>query len=93
MPTAGKAVLHMPTVTLYTQPGCHLCEAVEQVIRRVQGTHGFDLSIRSILDDPEDEARYHEAIPVVCVNGKEIARHRLTEADLEAALDAADARQ
>jgi glutaredoxin len=79
----------MPHVTLYTKPGCHLCEAVEQVIAEAAKVRGFDFVVRNILDTPEDHERYRNAVPVVCVDGAEVARHRLSLAELHTALDRA----
>ena len=76
-------------VTLYTKPGCHLCEAVEQVIRRVRRRMAFELVVRDILEDATDFERYALDIPVVTVDGREVARHRLDAGVLEAALEAA----
>ena len=77
------------TITLYTKPGCHLCEAVHQVIETVRRRRGFQLVIRDILADPQDFERYQYAIPVVLLDGAEIARYRLTAEALEAHLDRA----
>lgn len=77
----------MHAVTLYTKPGCHLCEAVEAVIASVASRRPLRLSVRNILDDPADFERYRHEIPVVSVDGREIARYRLTGAELNAALD------
>lgn len=76
----------MDQVTLYSKPGCHLCEAVEQVIQAVARRRPLELLVRNILDDPADFDRYQYEIPVVFVNGAEVARYRLTPAELEAAL-------
>ena len=78
-----------PIVTLYTKPGCHLCEAAKQVIAAVRRQQPFDLVVRNILDDPAAFDRYRHAIPVVLVNGLEVARHRLAHGELIAALGAA----
>jgi hypothetical protein len=75
-----------PTITLYTKPACHLCEAVHQVIEAVRQSRAFHLDIRNILDDPYDFERYQHAIPVVLLDGVEIARYRLTAAELQAHL-------
>jgi hypothetical protein len=75
-----------PTVTLYTKPGCHLCEAVEQVITQVARRRPLDVVLRNILDDPADFERYQHEIPVVLLDGVEIARYRLTAGELEAAI-------
>ena len=78
--------MKMSTVTLFTKPGCHLCDDVKAVIERVQVRKPFVLEIRNILDNPEDHDRYRFDIPVVLVNGQEIARHRLSEVRLDWAL-------
>jgi glutaredoxin len=75
-----------PTVTLYTKPGCHLCEAVEQAIAHVARRRPLEVVLRNILDDPADLERYQYEIPVVLLDGVEIARYRLTAEELEAAV-------
>ena len=77
----------MLTITLYTKPGCHLCEPVREVIAAAAAQRPFQFVTRNILDDPDDFERYKHAIPVVAVNGKEIARYRLTLAQLLDAID------
>jgi glutaredoxin len=76
-----------PTVTLYTKPGCHLCEAVEQVIAQVARRQPLEVVLRNILDDPADFERYQYEIPVVLLDGVEIARYRLTTGELESAVE------
>jgi hypothetical protein len=79
-------------VILYTKPGCHLCEPVGEVIRAAQSTRAFAFTIRNILDDAADFERYKNDIPVVTVNGTEIARHRLSPQRFQFALDEAAVR-
>ena len=76
----------MKLVTLYSKPGCCLCDGVEQVIADVARRRRFRLEKRNILDHPSDLEKYQDAIPVVTVDGVEIARFRLTAFALEAAL-------
>ena len=76
----------MKVVTLYTKPGCHLCEAVEQVIRRVAGRRAFEFVSRDIESDPAVFEKYRNDIPIVTLDGVEIARHRMTAEQLERAL-------
>jgi hypothetical protein len=83
--------LALPTVILYTKPGCHLCEPVADAIARAAKVRSFHSLTRNILDDPADFERYRYAIPVVTVNGLEIARYRLTQMQLIEALDRAAA--
>lgn len=79
----------MSRVTLYRKGGCHLCESVEQTVRTVQRAKPFELEIRDIEANPADLKRYKDLIPVVLVDGKEIARYRLAPFTLMDALDAA----
>ena len=81
----------MIVVTLYTKPGCHLCDAAAQVIERVGRRVELRLEKRSILDDAEAFDRYQFEIPVIYLGGREIARHRITAAELEAAIASAGA--
>lgn len=76
----------MNRVTLYSKPKCHLCDVAKAVIARVAETHAFEFEIRNIESDPADFERFQYDIPVIAVNGKEIARHQLAEATLVAAL-------
>jgi glutaredoxin len=73
-------------VTLYTKPGCHLCEAVEQVIRRVATRREFEFVPFNIEADPATFEKFKNDIPVVSVDGVEIARHRMTADQLEKTL-------
>ena len=75
-----------PVVMLYGKPGCHLCEAVVQVIALVSQERPIEFALRNILDDAADFERYRTEIPVVLLNGVEIARHRLSADELRAAL-------
>jgi hypothetical protein len=79
----------MTQVTLFTKPGCHLCEEVEAVISRVAKRRPFELIIRNIVENADDFDRYQYLIPVVQVDGNEIAQYELTEEQFEAALNAA----
>ena len=75
------------TVTLYTKPGCHLCEPVAATIAEAARLRPVCSESRNILDDAGDFERYKHAIPVVAVNGREIGRYRLTLGQLLDAID------
>lgn len=77
----------MKKVTLYTKPGCHLCDAVEQVISRVRSRREFEFERLNILEDGALFEKYKHEIPVVMVDGVELVRYRLTAAQLENALN------
>jgi glutaredoxin len=76
----------MKIVTLYTKRGCHLCETVEAVLAEVARRRQFTLARRDISEDAADYEQFKHEIPVVLVDGVEIARHRMTAQQLIAAL-------
>jgi len=53
-------------LTLYSKPGCHLCEDAKDKIARL-AARGFDLSVeeRDISADPALFERFRYTIPVV----------------------------
>ncbi len=61
-------------LTLLSKPGCHLCDEARDVATAVIAELGPEASIaldeRSILDDPELNARYWDEIPVVLINDR-----------------------
>lgn len=71
------------TVTLFHTEGCHLCEEVEALLGRLARRHRFRLLRVDIAGDPEAYARYRYAIPVVWIDGEEVARYPVEEAALE----------
>ena len=77
------------TVTLYSRPGCHLCDDARAVVERVRADTPFALQERDIEADDDLLRRYLERIPVVAVDGVEIAELFLAEGDLRAALSSA----
>jgi hypothetical protein len=77
----------MLVLTMMTRSGCHLCDRMKEVIARVGRTHPLRLDEVDISADPELERRYGVAIPVLLVAGREIARHRIDEADLAKRLE------
>jgi glutaredoxin len=76
----------MNRVTIYSKPDCHLCDVMKQIVQKVRRRREFELEIRNILDDPADFEKYQALIPLLLVNGSEIARYRIREDQLEAAL-------
>ena len=69
-------------LTLYSKPGCHLCEALRALLDELQPEYGFLLEEIDITGDGALFARYRHHIPVVLVNGREIARGNVSERDL-----------
>ncbi|MGA8744804.1 MAG: glutaredoxin family protein [Solirubrobacterales bacterium] len=78
----------MTEVTVYSRPGCHLCEEALAAIVALHSA-GYRFELREV-DIESDEAllRAHlERIPVVEVDGEPISELLLDEAALRARLD------
>jgi hypothetical protein len=71
---------------LFSRPGCHLCDDARAVVVRVTRELGEAFVERDITRDPDDLLEYGESIPVVEVDGRRIARWRVSEEILHAAL-------
>ena len=69
------------TLTIYSRPGCHLCDdmkaVVKQVVRDVDGS--ASINEVDISTDPALEALYGLEIPVLMIDGKKAAKYRVTE--------------
>jgi orotidine-5'-phosphate decarboxylase len=75
-------------LTLYSKPGCHLCDDMKAVIDAVGARVPFALEVIDITTDPELETRYGIEIPVLLVDGKKAAKYRVTVEELERRLRA-----
>ena len=64
-------------VTLYTRPGCHLCEEAKVAIAPLLREFGAALREISIENDPVLEERYGWDIPVVFLGPRKAAKHRV----------------
>ena len=71
-------------VVVYTRQGCHLCAQAEAVVRRV--ARGHDVTLVDIDADPALVERYTVRVPVVTVDGVEVAEFEVDPARLRAAL-------
>ena len=77
----------MPTVTLYTRRGCHLCDDAKAVLDAAQTQRPFELAVVDIDADPALRARYTDDVPVIAVDGRAAFKYRLTVDALLARLD------
>src|SRR5690348_2673950 len=67
-------------VTLYTRPGCHLCDEAKLQIAPLVAEFGARLREVNIDSDPELQARYNLDVPVIFLAGRKIAKHRIDAA-------------
>lgn len=80
-----------PVVTVYTRRGCHLCEAAEAAVRRLARRRA-DVVLVDVDADPALAARYTVRVPVVAVDGVEVAELEVDPATVRAALAVARTR-
>jgi glutaredoxin len=76
----------MTTVTLYSRPGCHLCEDARAALERVAARAPFAIDEIDITTDDALHARYLERIPVVALDGQELFEFFVDEDSLERVL-------
>jgi glutaredoxin len=58
----------MRRVTLYTRPGCHLCEEAEGLLAALAADFGWEINERDITTDPMLWERFRYRVPVVAVD-------------------------
>ena len=77
----------MRTVTIYSKPGCHLCDIAKDALLAVQATHPFRIVEVDIERDPALFAEYGEQIPVVFLDGERLFTYRVIKAQLRQKLE------
>ncbi|MEE8600507.1 glutaredoxin family protein [Euzebya tangerina] len=77
----------MSTITLYTRQGCHLCDEADAIIRRL-ATPEDVIRLIDIDAHPDIADDYTVRVPVVVVDGVEVAQLHVNEAALAATLAA-----
>jgi glutaredoxin len=70
-------------VTLYSRPGCHLCDDARAVLERL----GEPFAEIDITTDDRLHAAYLERIPVIALDGEELFDFFVDEPVLRALLD------
>jgi glutaredoxin len=75
-----------PRITLYTRPGCHLCDDARAVVERVSADLGEAFEEVDITTDHDLEDRFGDDIPVTFVDGRQHDFWRVDETRLRAAL-------
>jgi len=78
-------------LTIYSKPGCHLCDEMKSTVRRVLSTRPAEPTISvediDISGDPALLDRYGLEIPVLLIDGKKAAKYSVSEQELTQMLD------
>jgi glutaredoxin len=74
----GRLQLAAPRdVTIYSRPGCHLCEEAKSQIAPLLKEFGARLTEIDIDQDPDLRARYDYDVPVIFLGARKAAKHRV----------------
>ena len=73
----------MGVLTIYSRPGCHLCDEMKATVARtIEGRADITLDEVDISRDPQLLALHELEIPVLLIDGKKAAKYRITETEL-----------
>lgn len=76
-------------VTLYSRPGCHLCDQAKAAITPVLLEFGLVLREVNIDEDPILKDRYGWDVPVIFIGQHKAAKHRVDLAQFRRQLEEA----
>lgn len=76
-----------PRVVVYTRRGCGLCATAERLV--AHEARGADVELVDVDQDPELQRRYHVRVPVVEVDGREVAEAIVERGQVRSAVRAA----
>ena len=77
-------------ITLYTRPGCHLCEEAKAAIAPLLSELGATLREVNIDGDAVLEDRYGWDIPVIFIGARKAAKHRVEVAQFRRQMSEAE---
>lgn len=77
-------------LTFYTKSDCKLCEAAWFVVAKVAPRFGAEIEKVDITAPGREQwfDLYKHDIPVICLDGREIFRHHVSERELRRRLEA-----
>jgi glutaredoxin len=64
-------------VTIYSRPGCHLCEEAKAQIAPLLKEFGARLTEINIDEDSQLRARYEFDVPVIFLGARKAAKHHV----------------
>ena len=81
---------------MISRSGCHLCDVAEDALARVIGRFGaehpdvgYQVERLDVDQNPELLAKYSEEVPVLLLNGRQLAFWRIDEERVLSAMEAA----
>jgi len=64
-------------LTLYTRGGCHLCDEMKTQLEPLLGEFSVELREVDVDTDAMLAGRFGEEVPVLLLDGRKVAKHRL----------------
>jgi thioredoxin-related protein len=77
-------------LTLYSSPGCHLCDEMKKQIAPLVAKFKAHLREVNIDADPILRARYNEEVPVLFLGSRKVAKYSVDIEQLRAQLQRAE---
>lgn len=74
-------------LVLYTRAGCHLCEEAKAELAPVLLEFGVALREVDVDTDPALAARFGQDVPVLMLDDRKLAKHRIDAAQIRRALE------
>ena len=71
------------TVTIYSRPGCHLCDEARKAIQASGCDDEVELEEVDVDQDAALRERYGNDIPVIFINGVKVFKHRVEPAEFK----------
>lgn len=75
-------------VVLYGRVGCHLCERARAILRRLSEEIVFEIRDQDVDVDSDLVDQYGDRVPVIVVEGQEVAAGRVNSRELQRILEA-----
>lgn len=76
-------------ITLYTRPGCHLCDEAKAALQPLLVEFGAVLREVNVDSDEALRARYGNDVPVLFLGPRKVAKHRIDPAQFRRQLEQA----
>jgi glutaredoxin len=77
-------------LTLYSRPGCHLCDEAKKLITPLAARFGVQIREINIDADPVLRARYNEEVPVLFLGPRKVAKYAVNLEQLQRQLERAE---
>ena len=59
----------MTTITIYSRPGCHLCDDAQNILESLREELNFEIEVIDVDRNPELNKLYSDQVPVIHIDG------------------------